>query len=164
MPFGRYYVSIRARLQHFPVALVVLWQDRELFVTGKIREADKQLRARNNGLVGAEPAGTHRMCQDSPQIARCLWAQQKGGAEMRPCTDGRAKGCLQRRTARSVRDTQCDSETAKPTRGFSSPVHGATVAFQAFGFSVSSFYPSSSQHTWSTKPQWRWIKSSVYSL
>lgn len=106
MPLCRYYVSIWARLQHFPVAFVVLWQDQELFVTGKNRESDKQLRARNNGLVGAELTGTHCMCQDSPQIARCCeLSKREAQRETRPCMDVSAECCLQRRTVRSVWDT-----------------------------------------------------------
>lgn len=40
-------------------------------------EAAEQLRARNNGSVGAELTGTQRMSQDSPQIARCCEFSKK---------------------------------------------------------------------------------------
>lgn len=138
MPFCHDYVLIWAWLQHFPVALVFLWQDHELFVTDKNQETAEQLRARNNVLEGVELTGTHCMCQDSPQIARHC---ELSKTETRPCTDGLP---AETHSQHCVRRTQRDSKTAKCARGFSPPVRGVTVAFQASCCSVSFFFSHSS--------------------
>lgn len=135
MQLRRYYASIWPDCNTF---LVVLWQDQELFVTSKNWEADKQLRARNNGLVGAESSGTHRMCQDSPQIAHCC-ELSKTDAQRR----GRAWMWARRVACSDARSALCDPHTVWQQDGrtrqrlVALPAHGATVAVQASGLSCS---------------------------
>lgn len=69
-------------------------------------EAAEQLRARNNGSVGAELTGTQRMCQDSPQIARCCEFSKKE-AQRR----ARARMGARRVAGRDAQPALCETHT-----------------------------------------------------